>query len=683
MKKDNHVFDLLFAGLGTSAALLIHSLEKRKLLQGKKIAILDPVDQEFVIKNYCFWSLPDDTVLYDHNRSIDKHWGHVNAAGVAQSLKPFAYHHVNGSRLIASAKEILKNHDSTWIKEPVLKVQAGEAGIICQSLNNTWSAEMVLDSRPPEFNKLKSPQSFIWQTFRGWVIETKEVVQDHQSFTMMDLAIEQDNGLQFMYILPLEGSRALVEVTRFAKDHIDESRAEELLKEYVSGLTSNYTIIEIEKGAIPMCNAPVAQSNNPNHLYLGTRSGAVKPSTGYAFKRMYDHAELVAESFSQKSGDTPSPSTPIHPGSAAAIRTRFGFYDSLLLILLSRWPEFGKPIFEALYRKIGIVTILKFLDQKTNLYQDLKIFSSLPFWPFIKALGWREWQILRKCRTEWSIVLAAMVFIALFMMNAEVADKLSSAALLAGLLAIGIPHGAVDHLLETGNFNERIKPGFVIKYLIQSVSMVALWWISPIAALLLFLIYSAWHFGQADLEEMTASWNIKPYTLYAWGQGILTLLILLLSHRNDVNLILWEYGIAGMPEPSEKLIWPFVAGLITISILTRSYKGLLGTFLIVLTMWLPLMTAFGLFFIGQHSLRSWRHIRNNMGVSNWELFRKSILFHSGAWVILLIIWISAAWWPPVAGVKIGWPALLFIFLSALSFPHVLAMHRFYSRSPIN
>ena len=279
------------------------------------------------------------------------------------------------------------------------------------------------------------------------------------------------------------------------------------------------------------------------------------------------------------------------------------------------------------------------------------------------------------------MVLAAMVFIALFIMNPEAADKLSSAALLAGLLAIGIPHGAVDHLLETGNFNERITPGFVIKYLIQSALMIALWWIIPVIALLLFLIYSAWHFGQADLEDMTASRDLKPHKLYAWGQGILTLMVLLLSHRNDVDIILHEYGMAHLPEQSGKLIWPSVAGLVTVSILCRSYKGLLGTFVIVLTMWLPLMTAFGLFFIGQHSLRSWRHIRNTMGVSNWGLYRKSILFHSGAWLILFFIWISAAWWPPVGGVQMGWPALLFIFLSALSFPHVLAMHRFYSRSP--
>lgn len=35
-----------------------------------------------------------------------------------------------------------------------------------------------------------------------------------------------------------------------------------------------------------------------------------------------------------------------------------------------------------------------------------------------------------------------------------------------GMIAVGIPHGAVDHLLETGKWNLKNAPIFIIHYLL-------------------------------------------------------------------------------------------------------------------------------------------------------------------------------------------------------------------------
>ncbi|MBM3178620.1 MAG: beta-carotene 15,15'-dioxygenase, Brp/Blh family [Bacteroidetes bacterium] len=680
MEANSNQYDVAFAGFGTSAALMVHSLEKRGLLSGKRMAILDPVDQQGTVKNFCFWTTPNDAIVTDHEPCIDQRWSRVLAAGNLQELHPLEYCHVNGSQLIASAKEILSRHQSSWFSNRVLDVQPVEGSMVCTTVENQIIASVVLDSRTPEFKTPAKPEVLMWQSFRGWVIESTKTFHDPHCFTMMDVSIEQDGGFQFMYLLPLKENKILVEVTRFGSEVLEDERAEELIKKYLERLTADYKIKDVEKGVIPMCNVPAQPSKHYQHIYLGTRSGAVKPSTGYAFKKMYEQAEVVAAEFLTKSSVKIKKVVPELPGGASSIRSRFGFYDSLLLILLSKWPGYGRAVFSKLYQKVGIVNVLNFLDQKSSLIDDIKIFSSLPIWPFIKSLIWREWHLLKRCRAEWATIGIASLLILWFKTAPESATTVSAIAFVAGLLLIGIPHGAVDHLLESGNFNARINLWFVVKYLIQSALIVMLWWVSPITALLIFLIYSAWHFGQADVEEMSGMAKPGRLKIANLIQGVLTLTILLLSHPTEVNQVFSEYGIGPMSESWQSAASPAAFLLLIFSLLNRSYQGVLGTLLLILTMWLPLMPAFGLFFIGQHSWRSWHHIKKELGVSDWSLYRKSLLFHTGAWLILVLIWITSEFWPPVAGIKMGWPALLFIFLAALSFPHVLAMHGFYIRS---
>jgi hypothetical protein len=60
-----------------------------------------------------------------------------------------------------------------------------------------------------------------------------------------------------------------------------------------------------------------------------------------------------------------------------------------------------------------------------------------------------------------------------------------------GMFLVGIPHGAVDHLLETGNIKSSIKPGFVMNYLGLIFLNLVLWYFFPIGALFFFIAYSA------------------------------------------------------------------------------------------------------------------------------------------------------------------------------------------------
>jgi lycopene beta-cyclase len=65
--------------------------------------------------------------------------------------------------------------------------------------------------------------------------------------------------------------------------------------------------------------------------------------------------------------------------------SRFHFYDSVLLNILFHKRLPGKKIFTDLLKKNKTQSVLRFLDNESSFYDELKIISSFPVWPFLKA----------------------------------------------------------------------------------------------------------------------------------------------------------------------------------------------------------------------------------------------------------------------------------------------------------
>ena len=65
-----------------------------------------------------------------------------------------------------------------------------------------------------------------------------------------------------------------------------------------------------------------------------------------------------------------------------------------------------------------------------------------------------------------------------------------------------------------------------------------------------------------------------------------------------------------------------------------------GIFIISVNGYL-MAVAFGIYFIGQHSLTGWRHIKNHIGWSHKQLWLHALPFHFGAWLLLLQwVWVK-------------------------------------------
>ena len=668
MSMQNHYnkVDYLFAGAGASATLLLMSMEKRGMLKDKKILILDPDTKHNNDKTYCFWSEQNEQLALHCRHLINHQWSEVSInQNEQETLLPKQYFHISGIDIYKELRRIIDQHNLQRIQDTVIELIPIENGIKVITDTNIWESSIVFDSRPPKYLRLKNDDAHLLQSFIGYVISTDEPISNLNCVDLMDFNVEQLGYTQFMYVLPFGEDKILVELTRFGLNPITPNEANPILDLYITHRFGKYQILDVETGCIPMSTAAISVEALPGVIPIGGRAGAVKPSTGYAFKKMFNHAERLADSLKRN----------IKPA-VITDSSRFRFYDRLLLLILTRQPSLGKSIFESLFKKNKTKNVLQFLDEKTTVIQDIRIFLTLPIKPFLKAVGWVASSRMQKLITPFILMIVSLLLLLIYKSSTHIFYWIQITMFAVGIFLVGIPHGAVDHLLETGNFKSPIKSGFVINYLGFAFLNLILWIFFPIGALLFFIGYSAWHFGQTDLKE----WKLKKINrikIVTWG--ILILGIILLGHIAETNSILENMNALKIPINNilGKQISIFLAFVgILWAIYEKRWMMLLSSFMLLASIGLPLITSFGLYFIGQHSINGWSHLKEGMKANNTALYLKALPFTIGA-LFLFVAFIFLLRNNYLSELNENLITIFFIFISCISFPHVMVMNRFY------
>jgi lycopene beta-cyclase len=225
----------------------------------------------------------------------------------------------------------------------------------------------------PEVSK---GEYYLLQHFKGWVVETAEPSFNTGQATLMDFRPSQEHGTTFVYVMPFSEKKALIEYTLFSEKLLHEDEYSKGLSGYIDNLLGlkNWTIIEKEFGIIPMTNHQFKRREG-RILNIGTAGGRTKASSGYTFRFIQkDTADIIARLH--------------HNGCPFAERyhySRFDWYDSVLLNILSHRTLAGAQIFQDLFKNNAPQSILKFLDNETTVKDELSILSSLPQLPFMKA----------------------------------------------------------------------------------------------------------------------------------------------------------------------------------------------------------------------------------------------------------------------------------------------------------
>lgn len=654
-------YDYIFSGVGTSASLLLLELHRRNLLSNLKILFIDPDDKTRNDKTFCFWAHENESIHKALSEIITHSWNTIEIDhSDKRSIDPLKYHHVSSLDLYSKVQELIELYQWTRIIAPVEYISSDNLGVFLQVQGERIRARKIFDSRTPKFENAAANEVHLFQSFIGWEIETSNQLEDKEAVRLMDFNVEQSDSTQFMYLLPFSKNRFLVELTRFGSEILDESEACKLLEKYVGNDFGEYKILSTERGCIPMSNCKIAHEHHENVVLLGARNYQIKPSTGYAFKNMYIHANEIAESIEKNTFENT-----VKKQRNSLLKSRFAFYDALLLLILKNKPQTGKKIFSELFKKADTFKVLEFLDEKSKITDEIALFSKLPWAPFL----WALYQKVSKSNSFRPLILFLFtLLLSLLGRESMLQSVVGYAFLVVGLIVVGIPHGAVDHLIEIGKWESRKVPMFIIKYLMLAALMGICWYFLTDFALLIFLLYSAWHFGQADGKL----WKFNRAVSFLWGAFLLV--YILGTHTNETNAILQSIGSTEFAFSLPN--WIVLPWLIW-SLIQKKYAFTITIMWLIVATQLPLLLAFGLYFIGQHSVTSWNHISTVLNQSDRNIWLHSLPFQIGAWLILtafFYLWPTEGFYNFEMLDKFG---VFFIFISCISFPHVITMNMLY------
>jgi lycopene beta-cyclase len=192
----------------------------------------------------------------------------------------------------------------------------------------------------------------------------------------MDFRVRQDRGTTFAYTLPISETKALVEYTLFTTDLLKKEQYDLELKSYIDNVLKieQYKIIDDEFGVIPMTNAKFPFYENGMY-HIGTAGGQTKASSGYTFQFIQKQSQRITDYMIEERSLKSIPDD----------AKRFHFYDTVLLRLLAEKKLGGDEIFSRLFQRNKASAVFKFLDNETSIAEELKLISTLPTLPFLKA----------------------------------------------------------------------------------------------------------------------------------------------------------------------------------------------------------------------------------------------------------------------------------------------------------
>lgn len=266
---------------------------------------------------------------------------------------------------------------------------------------------------------------------------------------------------------------------------------------------------------------------------------------------------------------------------------------------------------------------------------------------------------------------------------------------------LGLSHGAIDHLVafyiirRDKARNKRFL--FLGFYVLLAVGYGFAWYFFPLFSLLLLLLFSSYHFGQAELQEyFKVKYPLQKKGLYLlWGAAIT--LALIIQNYPDIIVISSDLGIFTVAQLNwlkannnlfRQLLWLASATFIILLFISyfrqhiakNTLLQIIGQFLLLLMLLstTPFLLAFSIFFGLWHSLKVLNHeygglssVFRDKSLSNFmlHLMPFSLLTYF-ALSVFIIVWHYF---------NLPGPAYLYIllFIGSLALPHSIIMDRMY------
>ena len=350
-------FDYVIIGGGCAGLSLSYELEVNEKLKDKTLAIIEPRKEYKKDKTWSFWK------VFDHNFEdcVIKSWKNFTINSSKDSLelksKNFPYQSIDSGKFYEKINSKLSFNPNISFFKNLNEINSKNSIIF----NSVFEGEL---------NK-----SNLWQHFQGIEIETSKDIFDDGIVNLMDFNCDQRNDVHFFYTLPFRKNRALIETTWLSNLEDQSLMDYDLqLENYIKnnlGIKS-YKINFTEKGAIPLFY-PLFK-NDEKKINIGSAGGMTRLSTGYTFLNIQEHSKYIVRNIEK-----------IEKIKTFSLGKKYHFLDKVFLKVLKKYPEKMPKIFLDMF-KTSSNTVIKFLSNKSNVYEDINIISKMPKLIFIKAL---------------------------------------------------------------------------------------------------------------------------------------------------------------------------------------------------------------------------------------------------------------------------------------------------------
>jgi len=350
-------FDYIIIGGGCAGLSLAYELEIFEKLKNKTLAIIEPREEYKRDKTWSFWK------VFNHNFEdcVKKSWNNFTINSPSQTkyieCKATPYQTIDSGIFYKKIISKLKLNKNIYFFKNINEISQDNS-IIFNSVNET-----------------KNNNSNLWQHFCGVEIETRNDFFDDEIFNLMDFACDQRNRVHFFYTLPFTKKNALIETTWISEiNNKSLNDYEEQIDNYLSNHLNlrQCTINFKEKGTIPLFRQKNIKKKNV--IQIGSAGGMTRLSTGYTFLNIQEQSKYIRENIEN-----------IKRAKLFKINKKYDFLDKIFLkVLKNNSTEMGNVLYKMFESSPS--SVINFLSNKSNLYEDISIISKMPKWIFIKQL---------------------------------------------------------------------------------------------------------------------------------------------------------------------------------------------------------------------------------------------------------------------------------------------------------
>ncbi|GAA3962822.1 lycopene cyclase family protein [Streptomyces marokkonensis] len=387
--------DIVVVGAGAAGLSLVHRLPAggpRGAVPSVVLVDPPPGPLRAPRRTWCFWE--SGPGRFDAATTASWEWLRVrgrDGAVVLRHIAPARYKMIRSDDFEALVDRDLKDRPGLRCLEAtagtVTTLPDGSAWVPATDAKGSHvglRARWVFDSRPPE--RLPPARTRLLQHFRGWFVRTERPVFDPGVVDLMDFRTGQPaRGLSFGYVLPTGRHTALVEYTEFGPAPLTSDAYDSALEDYTRRVlrTGATEVLSTEQGVIPMTDAVFERraENSGAVFRIGVAGGATRASTGYTFAAVQRQSDTIARAL--RAGRRPVP-PPAHPARARLM-------DAVLLRALDTGRVDGPDLFFRLFEQVPAGRLLRFLDGRSRLYEDLAVGVRTPVLPMLRTAAELPW----------------------------------------------------------------------------------------------------------------------------------------------------------------------------------------------------------------------------------------------------------------------------------------------------